>query len=368
MKIALLHDWIIDVAGSEKVFKEICDIFKSADIYTIVYKQESLKELGIENRKIYSSIVQNFPFSKKFYRNYFFIYPIIVEQFDLSKYDLIISSSHSFIKGVLKHSNQIHICYCHTPIRYAWDLYFEYIKHLNFLFKGLSIYFLHKIRTWDYISSQRIDYFIANSNYVAQRIKKIYNKPAYVIYPPVEVEKFEVESKKDNYYLTAGRFVPYKKIDVIVRAFSRMKDKKLIVIGDGPDFKKVKELASNNVELLGYQNFENLKNYLKKAKAFIYMADEDFGILPVEAQACGTPVIAYKKGGVLETVIENKTGIFFDEQSEESLINAIERFEKMENVFDVYEIRKNAEKFSKEEFRNKFIMFLKNVINYPLLF
>ncbi len=361
MKIALLHDWIIDIGGSEKVFKELCEIFKSADIYTILYNQESLKKLGVENRKIYASVVQKFPFSKKLYRNYSFIYPFIVEQFDLSKYDLIISSSHAFIKGVLKQSSQIHISYCHTPIRYAWDLYFDYMKTLNPITKALSTYFLHKIRIWDYISAQRIDYFIANSHYVAHRIKKIYNKFAYVIYPPVEVDKFELETKKENYYITAGRFVPYKKIDVIVRAFSTMRDKKLIVIGNGPDFHKIKKIATSNVELLGYQDFENLKYYLKKSKAFIYMADEDFGILPVEAQACGTPVIAYKKGGVLETVIENKTGVFFLNQNEESLINAVNEFEKIESKFDAYEIRKNAERFSRENFRNNFLKFLQSL-------
>ena len=359
MKIALLHDWIIEIAGSEKVFKEICEIIKDGEIWTIVYDKNSLKLLGIENRKVNSTIVQKFPFSKKLYRYYFFLYPIIVEQIDISKYDIIISSSHAFIKGVLKNSNQIHICYCHTPIRYAWDLYFDYINSLNPFFKILASYFLHKIRIWDYISSQRIDYFIANSYNVAKRIKMTYNKDAIVIYPPVDVESFEVETKKENFYITAGRMVEYKKIDIIVKAFSKLKDKKLIVIGDGPNFKKIKKLSSSNVELLGHVNFETLKNYLKKAKAFIYMADEDFGILPVEAQACGTPVIAYRKGGVLESVIENKTGLFFDYQNEESLIDAILKFEKIEDKFEPYEIRKNSEKFSKEEFRKKFLEFFK---------
>jgi glycosyltransferase involved in cell wall biosynthesis len=359
MKIALLHDWIIEIAGSEKVFKEICEIIKDAEIWTIVYDKNSLKLLGIENRKVNSTIVQNFPLPKKLYRYYFFLYPIFVEQIDLSKYDIIISSSHAFIKGVLKNSNQIHICYCHTPIRYAWDLYFDYINSLNPIFKILASYFLHKIRIWDYISSQRIDYFIANSNNVAKRIKMTYNKDAIVIHPPVDVESFEVETKKENFYITAGRMVEYKKIDIIVKTFSKLKDKKLIVIGDGPNFKKIKKLSSSNVELLGRVDFETLKNYLKKAKAFIYMADEDFGILPVEAQACGTPVIAYRKGGVLESVIENKTGLFFDYQNEESLINAILKFEKIEDKFEPYEIRKNSEKFSKEEFRKKFSEFIK---------
>ncbi len=367
MKIALLHDWIIDIAGSENVFKAICQLFPNADIYTIIYDRNSLKKLGIENRNVYSSIVQKFPFLKKFYRHYFFIYPIIVEQFDLSKYDLIISSSHAFIKGVLKHSYQIHICYCHTPIRYAWDLYFEYMKSLNPILKLLAIYFFHKIRIWDYVISQRVDYFIANSNYVARRIKAIYNKDAYVIHPPVDVEKFEISKDRENYYITIGRFVPYKKFDIIVRAFSKMRDKKLIIIGDGPDFNKVKKIASSNVELLGYQSFENLKKYLSKAKAFVYMADEDFGISVVEAQACGIPVIAYKKGGVLETVIENKTGIFFNEQSEDSLISAINKFESIEDKFDSYEIRKYAEQFSINVFKEKFIKFLNSILyNFQL--
>ncbi|MCS7245960.1 MAG: glycosyltransferase [candidate division WOR-3 bacterium] len=361
MKIALLHDWIIDIAGSEVVFKALCEIFKDADIWTIVYDKRSIEKLGINDRKVFHSLAQYLPFSKKLYRYYFFLYPIIVEQINLSKYDIIISSSHSYIKGVLKQSHQIHICYCHTPIRYSWDLYFQYMESINLFFRILSAYFLHKIRIWDYISAQRIDYFIANSNFVANRIKKIYNKPAHVIYPPVEIEKFEVETKKEDFYITIGRMVPYKKIDVIVKAFSKLKDRKLIVIGSGPEMKKIKKLSNKNVEILGYQTQENLKNYLKKAKAFIFMAEEDFGILPVESQACGTPVIAYRKGGVIETIIENKTGIFFNSQDEESLIDGILRFEKIENNFDPYEIRKNAERFSKERFIKEFMEFFRRI-------
>lgn len=372
MKIALLHDWIIDIAGSEMVFKALSEIFNDADIWTIVYDKESIERLNISNRKVFHSLAQYLPFSRKLYRYYFFLYPIIVEQIDLSKYDIIISSSHSFIKGVLKQSHQIHICYCHTPIRYAWDLYFQYAKSINLFFRALSAYFLHKIRIWDYISAQRVDYFIANSNFVANRIRKTYNKSAYVIYPPVDIEKFEVETKKENYYITIGRMVPYKKIDVIVSAFSKLKDRKLIVIGNGPEMKKIKKLSSKNVEILGYQSQENLKNYLKRARAFIFMAEEDFGILPVESQACGTPVIAYKKGGTTETIIENKTGIFFNSQDEESLIDAIVRFEKMENNFDPYEIRKNAERFSKErfikEFKEFFSKILLSFLVFPLVF
>ena len=217
---------------------------------------------------------------------------------------------------------------------------------------------LHYIRIWDSTTASRVDCFIANSKYIAKRIKKVYGRESVVIYPPVDVDKFEVCTQKENFYLTASRMVPYKRIDLIVEAFSKMPDKRLVVIGNGPDSGKVKRKAGKNVELLGYQPFEVLKYYMRRAKAFIFAAEEDFGIVPVEAQACGTPVIAYGKGGVLETVVEGKTGMFFGEQTVESVVEAIENFEQREDVFDPLEIRKHAEKFSKDRFKKEFRKFV----------
>ncbi len=292
-------------------------------------------------------------------------FPIAIEQFDLSEYDIIISSSHAVAKGVLTNSNQLHICYCHTPLRYAWDLYHGYLSGAG-LSKGIkgiiARLILHYIRVWDVTTSNRVDYFIANSKYIARRIKKVYGRDSIVIYPPVDVDKFDVYTQKENYYLTASRMVSYKKIDLIVEAFSKIPDRKLVVIGDGPDFDKIKNKAGKNIVFLGYQTFEVLKDYMQRAKAFVFAAEEDFGIVPVEAQACGTPVIAYGKGGSLETVIDGKTGIFFKEQTVESLLEAIKRFEQKEDSFDTIEIRKNAERFSKERFMREFKTFVEEKI------
>jgi len=367
MKAAIVHDWIVTLGGSEKVLKEIYNLYPSADIYTLFFKEETAQRLGIEPYKIKSSFLKKFPRINKSYRNYLLFFPLAVEQFDLSGYDLIISSSHAVAKGVITHSHQLHICYCYTPLRYAWDLYHQYLKASHF--KGwkakLAKLILHYIRIWDFTTVSRVDYFIAISNYIAKRIKRVYNRKSTVIYPPVDVDEFELCTKKDTFYLAASRMVPYKKLDVIVEAFSLMQDKKLVVIGDGPEFKKIKKKATRNVELLGYQYHDTLKKYLQKAKAFIFAAEEDFGILPVESQACGTPVIAYGKGGVREAVIEiseksefSPTGVFFKEQTPEALRKAVDYFEKNEDRFDYKKIRKNAERFSRKIFREKFKKFV----------
>lgn len=362
--IALVHDWLTTIAGAEKVIETIYELYP-APIFTLVKNEENLKGTIFEKVEIKTSFIQKLPKAKAKYRNYLLFFPFAIEQFDLSEYDVIISSSHAVAKGVLTNSNQLHICYCHTPIRYAWDLYHRYLKEVN-LTKGLKGFvaklILHYIRIWDTTTSNRVDYFIANSKYIAKRIKKVYGREATVIYPPVEVDKFEVYTKKENFYLTASRIVPYKKIDLIVEAFSKMPDRKLVVIGDGPDFEKVKKKARKNIELLGYQPFEILKDYMKRAKAFIFAAEEDFGIIPVEAQACGTPIIAYGKGGTTETVIEGETGLFFKKQSVESLIESIKEFEKKEDRFNCSIIRKNAEKFGKKRFKKEFKDFVDSKI------
>lgn len=364
MKIALVHDWLVNFAGAERALEAIYELFPG-DIFTLVKDEDALKGSLFERANIFTSFIQSFPKAKKKYRNYLPFFPFAIEQFDLSGYDVVISSSHAVAKGVLTSSNQVHICYCYTPIRYAWDLYYQYLKEAN-LEKGikglLAKIVLHYIRIWDQTTANRVDYFIAISNYIARRIKKIYGKDSKVIYPPVDTQRFELFTKKEEFYLAVSRMVPYKKIDIIVEAFKSMPDKKLLVIGDGPDFEKIKKIASGskNIELLGYQKNSVVKEYMQKAKAFIFAADEDFGIVLVEAQSCGTPVIAYAKGGSLETVLENKTGVFFYEQTEASLIDALKRFDKME--FDPYLIRQNVLRFSKERFKKEFKDFVESVI------
>ena len=358
LKTAIIHDWLTTFGGAEKVLESIYELFPSP-IYTLVKDEEVLKGSILEEAEIHTSFIQKLPKAKTKYRNYLILFPLAIEQFDLSDYDVIISSSHAVAKGVLVNSNQLHICYCHTPIRYAWDLYHEYLRNLKGI-KSIAVKLvLHYLRIWDVTTANRVDYFIANSKYVAKRIKKVYGREAVVIYPPVDIEKFEVSTSKENFYLTVGRLVPYKRVDLIVKAFSMMPDKKLIVIGTGPDYRRIKKLATKNVEVLGYQPFETLRSYMQKAKAFIIAAEEDFGIAPVEAQACGTPVILYGKGGATEAIIEGKTGVTFKEQTVESLMEAVKNFERIENkLFDPLEIRKNAERFSKERFKKELKTFI----------
>lgn len=361
MKTAFVADWLVTFAGAERVNKAIYELYPS-DVFCLISNKDTLKKIGIPPERTKQSFISKLPFAQKKYRNYLALFPLAIEQFDLSEYDVIISSSHAVAKGVITRHYQLHISYCHTPIRYAWDLYHQYLKEAN-LEKGLKAsiakLILHYIRIWDISTINRVDYFIANSKYTAKRIKKIYNKDSIVIYPPVDVNNFSLYEQKENFYLVASRMVPYKMIPMVVETFTKL-DRKLIVIGDGPDLDKVKEIAKGrkNIEILGYQPFEILRDYMQRAKAFIFSAEEDFGIMPVEAMACGTPVIAYGKGGATETVIDKETGIFFYEQTPESLTKAIFEFEKIEDKFDYKNIRKNAEKFSEERFKSQFKEFV----------
>lgn len=361
MKIAIVHEWFVNYAGSEKVIEQLLNIYPDADLYSVVDFLPEKDRGFIHNKKVGTTFIQKLPFAKKKYRTYLPFMPIAIEQLDLSKYDLIISSAHAVSKGVLTGPDQIHISYVHSPIRYAWDLQHQYLKESG-LTKGLkgiiSKLILHYIRIWDYRTANGVDYFLANSSFIARRIKKVYGRDAQVVYPPVDVTSFSLQTTKENYYFTASRMVPYKKMDLIVEAFSAMPDKKLVVVGDGPDFEKVKSKASDNIELLGYQSFDVLKKYMQNAKAFVFAAEEDFGITPVEAQACGTPVIAFGKGGALETVIEAdepelSTGVFFKEQTVESIINAVHKFESNASRYNAEFIRENSLRFSPERFKKE---------------
>lgn len=361
MKTVLVHDWLVGTGGGENVLEDILEVFPS-DVYTLVYDKDAMGQSSICNNPIYTSFIQKFPKSRSNHQIYLPFFSHAIEQFDLSKYDLILSSSHCVAKGVITNNEQLHICYCHTPMRYAWDLYHQYMNEskLNRGIKGKIVKaVLHYLRLWDLSSSFRVDHFIANSKYVAKRINKIYRREATVIYPPVDTDYFSYCSKKEKYYLTASRLVPYKRIDLIVEAFSSMPDKKLLVIGDGPEMKKIKSKASSNIEILGYVEKDKMKQYFQKAKAFVFAALEDFGIVPVEVQSCGTPVIAYNKGGVKETVIENKTGVFFSSQDVDSIKQAVKNFESKEDKFILEDIRTHAEAFSKKRFKNEYESFVR---------
>jgi glycosyltransferase involved in cell wall biosynthesis len=367
MKKALIHDWYTVYGGAERCVESFTNIWDDFDHFSLIDDlSDPHRDLILKGKKTKNSFIQKLPFWKKKYRTYLPLFPFAIEQFDLSDYELILSSSSSVAKGVLTTPSQLHIAYVYSPVRYAWDLYHQYLKEskLDSGIKGLlARYFLFKLRAWDFSTANRPDHYIAISQYVAKRIKKIYNKDAIVIYPPVDTYSFTLTTETSDYYITCSRMVPYKKIDLIVEAFSKT-NKKLIVIGDGPDFKKIKNLASSNVELKGYVEKDEMLGMIKRAKAFIFAAEEDFGIAPIEAQACGVPVIAYGKGGALETIIgvspeedfngKKVTGIFFKEQTISSLLKAVNYFEKTQTLFDKKVIRTNAERFSKDRFEKEF--------------
>lgn len=357
MRVAIVHDWLVVRAGAEAVLEHILSLFPDADVYSIVNFLSEKDKASLGARHYYTSFIQKLPFAKKKYRAYLPLMPLAIEQFDLSSYDLVISSSYAVAKGVLTGPDQIHISYVHSPVRYAWDLQHSYLKEAG-LDKGIrsaiARLILHYIRLWDTRTANGVDCFLANSRFIARRIRKVYGRDADVIYPPVNLDAFKLKEKKEDFYLTASRFVPYKKIPLIAAAFARMPDKKLFIIGEGPEDKAARATAGPNVVFLGHQPRDVLVDYMQRAKAFVFAAEEDFGIVPVEAQACGTPVIAFGKGGVTETVLDGKTGLFFHEQTPEALMEALRRFEAGQGLFDPLEIRRNAERFDASLFRENF--------------
>lgn len=353
MKKALIHDWFSTYAGAEKCVESFTNIWDDFEIYSLIdFLKSTDRDKILKGKRAHTSFIQKLPFAKDKYRNYLPLFPLAIERFDLSGYDVVLSSSHAVAKGVLTHLNQLHIAYVHTPIRYAWDLYHQYLREsgLDRGLKGmLAKYFLHKIRLWDASTANRVDHYVANSRYIARRIQKTYGKPSDVIYPPVDVDKFTLREAKEEFYLTASRMVPYKKIDLIVEAFSQT-DKKLLVIGDGPDMAKIKSKAGKNVELLGFASDETMADLMGRAKAFVFAAEEDFGITPVEAQACGTPVICFGRGGARETVLDGESGLYFMEQNAKELLAAVAKFEQNYDKFEPVKIRENSLKFSRARF------------------
>ena len=361
-KIAIVHDWLVTNAGAEKVLRAIIDIYPDADIFSLV-DFLSLKDRSVVLNGKYAktSFIQNLPFAKKHFRNYLPLFPKAIESLDLSSYDLIISSSWAVAKGINKSSKQLHISYCHTPIRYVWDLYDEYTFSLKQPKKFLVEQSLKYIRNWDIKTLNKVDFFIANSFFVQNRIKKTYNKDSIVIYPPVNTNNFILEEKKEDFYFTASRLVSYKKTKLIVEAFNQMPNKKLVVIGAGEEYDIIKSIAKDNILLLAYQEDEVLIRHMKKAKAFLYAAIEDFGIVPIEAMSCGTPVIALNEGGTAETVQNGITGVHFNEQTIENIINAVNKFETMN--FDYSNISKLSQRYSEDRFKKEFKKFVDEKLN-----
>jgi glycosyltransferase involved in cell wall biosynthesis len=361
MKVAVLHDWLLTYAGADRVLEQILLCYPEADLFSLVNFLPVEQQAFILNKAVQTSFLQHLPLAQKWFRKCWPLLPLAVEQFDMSSYDLVISSSHSVAKGVITGPGQTHVCYCHSPMRYAWDLQHQYLEESG-LARGpaswLARWMLHQARIWDLRTVNGVDEFVANSHFIARRIRKVYRRESTVIYPPVDVDSFSLREDKDDFYLTVSRLVPYKRVSLIVEAFNRMPEKKLVVIGAGSNFNSIKSKARDNVKMMGFQESDVVREYMQRARGFVFVAEEDFGISIVEAQACGTPVIAFGKGGALETVRgisePDPTGLFFAEQTADAILEAVRIFERDRRQFDPGACRRNACRFSIERFRKEF--------------
>jgi glycosyltransferase involved in cell wall biosynthesis len=359
MKVAIVHDWLVTYGGAERVVEEFLKIYPDADIFTLVYDKKKMGKI-FPPEKVHTSFVQKIPCATKLYTKLLSLMPKAFESFDLTGYDLVIASSSSCAKGVITSPATPYIAYIHSPMRYAWDLYFDYFKRSGLITRFFMKRQMPKIRQWDFISSQRIDTLVANSAYIARRIKKFWNRDSKVIFPPVDTERISPNGlPPEDFYVVFSRFVPYKRIDLAISACGKT-GRRLVVIGGGKLEKDLKSLAAKyshdaKITFTGRISDGEVKDYLQKCRALIFCAEEDFGIIPVEAQAAGRPVIAFGKGGALETVQDGKTGVFFSEQTDESLVEALDRFEKLEadGAFKSETISAWAKKFSAERFRDE---------------
>ena len=366
-KVAIVHDWLVNYGGAERVVEELLKIYPEADIFTLVYDEKKMGKI-FPKEKVHTSFIQKWPCSTKLYTKLLAFMPKAFESFDLSSYKLVICSSSSCAKGVITPPLVPHIAYIHTPMRYAWDKYFEYKSRSGCLTRFFMEKWMNKIRLWDYVSSQRVDTLIANANYISRRIKKYWNRESTVIYPPVATERLVPNYKEpEDFFVVFSRFVPYKRIDLAIQACGNLK-KKLVVIGSGSQEKLLKKLAANyreaEISFTGRISDKEVMNYLQRCRALIFCAEEDFGIIPLEAQCCGRPVIAFGKGGVLETVINGKTGTFFSHATVDSVERAIHRFEELERnkAFDADFISQHAKKFSTERFSREIKEAIDNTI------
>jgi len=351
MRVALVHDYLNQYGGAERVLEAFCQIFPKAPIYTLLY-DEKRTGYAFEGREIHTSFMQKVPLVKSHHRPFLMLMPLAIEQFDLSQYDLVISDSASYAKGVITSPKTLHICYCHTPIRYAWDDSHKYIEEFGYpgLVKKVIPFFMNYIRLWDEQAAQRVDKFIANSQFVAQRIKKYYHQDSVVIYPPIKTNLFQISSDLDSYFLMVGRSLPYKRFDLGIEVFNRL-GWPLKIIGDGPERKNLQRQAKDNIEFVGLVSDEELKEYYAHCQALVFPQEEDFGMMVVEAMSAGRPVIAYRAGGALETIEEGVTGLFFEEQTPEHLIKTLKEFKSTD--FNPELIRKKAMEFDEERFKEK---------------
>jgi glycosyltransferase involved in cell wall biosynthesis len=365
-RVAVIHDWLYTFGGAERVLEQILAVFPNADVFSLfdVLPDDQRGFLG--GRKVKTSFIQKLVKTNSNHRFLLPLMPLAIEQFDLSDYDLVISSSYAVAKGVITGPRQFHVSYVHSPMRYAWDLQHEYLRNSK-LTSGVKAWMakllLHKMRLWDIRTGNSVDAYISNSHFVSQRIWKLYRRHAKVISPSVNLDRFHLGDCKGDYYFTASRLVQYKRIDIIAEAFSKTPERRLIIAGEGPEMNKIKAIAGPNVEILGHVDAARMTELMQQAKAFVFAAEEDFGIVPLEAQACGTPVIAYGRGGALETVrgllnSPQPTGMFFNKQTSDSIVEAVDLFEQMSSRITPQACRANALRFSEERFRNDLLTFV----------
>lgn len=361
-RIAVVHEWLTEWGGSEDTLRQMLLCYPQAELHATIDFLKDEDRLKLGHRAIRTTWLQRAPAVRKRFWNYLPVTSWAVESHDAAAADVIVSSSHAFAKGVLTHAEQLHLSYVYSPMRYAWDLHQQYLRdyRLDSGVKGLlARYMFHRLRAWDRQTANNVDLFVAISRHVQRRIWRTYRRRACVIYPPVDTARFALESRKDDYYVTVSRLVSYKRIDLVLEAFAQMPARKLVVIGSGPELERLRRTCPVNVSLLGWQPDEVVQQHLRSARAFVFAAHEDFGIAPVEAQACGTPVIAYGVGGAVETVrafgeCDRPTGVLFAQQTAESLVQAVRRFEDAGQVFDPHGCREWAERFGEERFRSEF--------------
>ncbi len=358
-RVAIVHEWLVTLGGAELVLRDMLQVFPGADVFCLLDHMAPDDRHAIGVTTTTTSFLQRIPGIARTYRNFLPLMPAAVRSLDVSAYDIVISISHAVAKGIATHDRQLHVCYCCSPMRYAWDLREQYLRAsgLDRGIKGfLARTVLERMRRWDLANTHGVDRFITLSSFIAERIERAYGRDAAVIYPPVDIDYFTPSGPREDFYLTASQFVPYKRIDAIAEAFRLLPDRRLIIVGDGPDAAKIRAAAGPNVTLVGRQPRSALRDYLRRARGFIFAAEEDFGIAPVEAQSCGTPVIAFGKGGAVETIRAaphpHPGGVFFDEQSAESIAQGVLRFEQEEGTLTSANCRLNAERFAAGNFRS----------------
>ncbi len=360
MRVALVHYWLVNWRGGERVLKALAELFPGADIFTHVTSRE-LIERELPGRNVRTTFISRLPFAKRFYQRYLPLMPLALERLDLQGYDLVISSESGPAKGVVVAPHAVHVCYCHSPMRYVWDHYFEYHRRAGPLTRALMGPMLHYMRLWDQVSAQRVDHFVANSRFVAQRIAKYYRRPAQVIHPPVAVDEFDSSRPSEDFYLSVGQLTPYKRPDLLIEAFNVL-GRPLLVVGDGEMLRGLRRISGANIRLLGSQPFAVIRDLYARCRAVVFPGIEDFGIVPVEAMASGKPVIAYGRGGVVDTIIDGVTGAFFHEQTVNAVVQAVRRFEERQPTFDQAAIRAHASRFSERAFKERFRSYIEGIL------